>query len=145
MLPCNMSHFSKKQDSRLYICIPSYLPAHQKFKNLCFFLQPQWCACHMFVYDAVNINKIIIISLTKPTSISNYQTKTIPRMACQSMVNILSHCRQLQAQGMAENANTCSISLVQSLIFPYSSYCLAPYLQSYSSQYVGNSFLGQCK
>ena len=52
-----------------YNYTPSYSPTHGEFKNLCFIsVAPMVCMSRAFVYDAVDVNKIVAISLTKPPS-----------------------------------------------------------------------------
>ena len=49
--------------------MPSYLPAHREFENLCFIsVAPVVCMSHVFVYDAVNVSKMVVISSTKSPS-----------------------------------------------------------------------------
>ena len=49
--------------------IPSYSPAHGEFENLCFvFVASMVWVSRAFVYDVVNVNKIVIVSSTKPPS-----------------------------------------------------------------------------
>ena len=48
------------------IIIPSYLPAHGVRKSLFGFCSFKVWMSRTFVYDAVNINKIVIVSSTKP-------------------------------------------------------------------------------
>ena len=46
--------------------IPSYSPTHGEFVNLCYVsVAPTVCVLHAFIYNAVNVNKIIIISSAK--------------------------------------------------------------------------------
>ena len=55
--------------NRLNPYIPSYLPTHGEFKNLCFVsVAPMVCMSHAFFYDAVDVNKIVAISSIKPPS-----------------------------------------------------------------------------
>ena len=57
--------------------IPSYLLAHEKFENLCFIsVASMVCMSQAFVYDAVNVNKVVIISSTKPLSYPYVQVST---------------------------------------------------------------------
>ena len=45
---------------------PSYSPTHGEFENLCFVSEAP--IARVFVYNAVDVNKIIAISSTKPPS-----------------------------------------------------------------------------
>ena len=58
--------------------IPFYLPDYGEFENYCFVsVAPTVCVSHAFVYDAVNVNKIIfIISSTKLPSYLYAQVPT---------------------------------------------------------------------
>jgi len=75
-------------------CIPSYLPDHGEFKNLCFIsvAQTVWVLC-AFVNGAVDVNKIVLF-FSKPAFIHiraiDYTAKIIAFFICQSLVNILS-------------------------------------------------------
>ena len=69
--------------------ILSYLHAHEEFENFCFVsAAPTVCVLRAFVYDAVNLNKIVIISSTKLPSYcvsictSVYMGNTIPWLMC---------------------------------------------------------------
>ena len=45
------------------INIPSYSSAHGEFENLCFAsVAPMVCMSRVFVYNEVNVNKIVIVS-----------------------------------------------------------------------------------
>ena len=47
----------------------SYLPTHGEFDNLCFIsIAPMVCMSCAFVYNAVDVNKIVAVSSTKPPS-----------------------------------------------------------------------------
>ena len=68
---------------------PSYLPTHGKFENLCLVsVAPMVCVSHMFVYDAVDINKIFSKTAIIHLCASDCRAKTRPWSICQSMVNI---------------------------------------------------------
>ena len=55
-------HFSEKKALHQSL-------THGEFENLCFVsVSPMVCMSCVFVYDAVNINKIIVIHSTKPPS-----------------------------------------------------------------------------
>ena len=57
------------QRSKTQIDMLSYSPAHGEFKNFCFvFVVSTVWVSRTFVYDVVNVNKIVIVSSTKPPS-----------------------------------------------------------------------------
>ena len=71
--------YSKKEDSNQLklLYIPSYSPAHGEFENLCFVsVASMVCMSRAFVYDAVNVNKIVIVFSTKPLSYPYVQVST---------------------------------------------------------------------
>ena len=52
----------------------TYLPTHGEFKNLCFIsVAPMVCVLRAFVYDAVDLNKIVAVSSIKPPSYAYLQ------------------------------------------------------------------------
>ena len=65
----NMQVFIGKEINQNYI--PSYSPVHGEFKNLCFVM-----VSRAFIYDTVNVNKIVIISSTKLPSYPYMQVTT---------------------------------------------------------------------
>ena len=92
-----LGHYSQKENSnplKLYNIL--YSPAHGKFENLGFVsVAPMVCMSLALIYDAVNVNKIVVIYPTKLPSnlricISDYKANTIPWWICSSMGNILS-------------------------------------------------------
>ena len=84
--PCNFKSYcveaitQKKEDSINQNYTSSYSPSHGEFEYLS--VAPTVCMSRAFVYNVVNINKIIIISTTKPPlylyMLSDYGAKTIP-------------------------------------------------------------------
>ena len=69
---CPHALFSQAQSHIL-----SYSPVHGEFEHLCFIsIAPMVCVSHAFVYDAVNVNKIVIIFSTKPPSYPYVQVST---------------------------------------------------------------------
>ena len=69
--------YSKKEDSSRLNYTPAYLPAHGELKNLCFVsVATTVCVSCAFVYDVVNVNKIVIISSTKLPSYTYLQETT---------------------------------------------------------------------
>ena len=69
-----LGQYSKKEDSNQLKLYTILFATHGEFKNLYFIsIAPMVCMSCAFVYDAVDINKIVVISSTKPPSYAYVQ------------------------------------------------------------------------
>ena len=92
------------------------MPAHGEIDDLCFVSVAQMvCISCAFVYDAVNVNKIVIISSTKLPSYPYVQVTT--GLILYTLADVLIYgervakfqcCRLIQTEVMAANVSACS-------------------------------------
>jgi len=95
--------------------IPSYLPGHGEFKNLCFIsvAQTVWVS-HVFVYGMVDLDKIMTIFLVKPLSYICTQLSKLQKNYSLLHLSITGEhfkpnpkqCRVIQMKVMAVNVST---------------------------------------
>ena len=73
---------------------PSYSPTHREFENYCFIsVAPMVYVSHAFVYEAVDVNKIIAVSSTKPPSYAYAQVTARQTFALVDLPIYGEHCK----------------------------------------------------